>query len=354
MVFVSLPEHTSRGSPVAMKPLGGSVAVVVGATQGMGWAIAWKLGQAGATVYCAGCGRRTTGRKGYHAGRGATVEETAALVEGAGGVGIPIRFNPRVNTQVAELFARVRREHGRLDVLINVSGMRSSGTSLGRFWTYTRNEAHALHRAVWPHVLTCEHAAPLMVEHGSGLIVEVTSGDALFDRPPLFSDLGGVAQIRLAAAVAKELAPHGVTVLTLTPGYLQTEALGLNVVGLKSGWASRAKSDPILGLCEKPTFVGRVMVALATDPRISRKSGGLYSAWALGKEYGLTSEDGGGSLPEHHVSEPFRPMLLDDRRLRSARPRFDQMNPAVAMDGSVRINGLYDRTRTPAGDFNPA
>jgi NAD(P)-dependent dehydrogenase (short-subunit alcohol dehydrogenase family) len=328
-----------------MKPLGGRVAVVVGATRGMGWAIAWKLGQAGATVYCAGSGCGTTRGRGYDAGRAATVEETAALVDGAGGVGIPIRLNPRVNVQVAALFARVGREQGRLDVLVNVSGMRSSGTPLGRFWTYTCSEAHGLHRAVWPHVVTCQHAAPLMVEHGSGLIVEVTLGDAPFDRPPLFSDLGRVAQIRLAAAVAKELAPHGVTALAVTPGCLPAETLDADVERLKTGWATWATSDPILGVSETPTFVGRVVVALAIDPRVGRKSGGLHSTWALGKEYGLTSEDGGGSLPEHHVSEPFRPVLLDDRRPRAAWPRAHQMTPATAMDGSVRINGLYDRTR---------
>src|SRR5437667_7663274 len=107
---------------VIMKPLEGHVAVVAGATRGAGRGIARMLGEAGATVYCSGRSSRSRPNTSmhHHAGRPETIEETADLVNAAGGVGIPVRVDHTVNEEVAALFARIQREQKRLDVLVNI------------------------------------------------------------------------------------------------------------------------------------------------------------------------------------------------------------------------------------------
>src|SRR3954451_7472602 len=118
-----------------MGPLEGTVALVAGATRGAGRGIARMLGEAGATVYCTGRSSRTRPNTSghHHAGRPETIEETAELVDAAGGVGAPVRVDHSVGGEVADLFKRVEREHGRLDVLANIlTG--SPVTSWGPFW----------------------------------------------------------------------------------------------------------------------------------------------------------------------------------------------------------------------------
>ena len=276
--------------------------MVVGASVGMGRGVARQLGRAGATVYCVGPRGTGTRSTAYAAGRVASVEETAALVSREGGDGIAVHLDPGVNARVAELFVRVRRDHGRLDILVNGFGWRSSGVPIGRFWTYTRQEAGTLSRVVRSHVTTCLHAASLMSERQSGLIVELCPSQAPFDPALLFSDLGRVVQIRLAAAVAKELEPFGVAALALTPGQLPTDALEREASGVRAYGTATA---PDVLASETGDLVGRAVVALAGDPRVGRKSGGLYGTWALAREYGLTDDDRGRSSPGR-ISDEYR------------------------------------------------
>jgi NAD(P)-dependent dehydrogenase (short-subunit alcohol dehydrogenase family) len=251
------------------------------------------LGAAGATVYCTGRGSKDQpSSTGYCAGRPETIEETARMVEAAGGVGIPARVDHGVAAEVADLIARVEREQGYLDVLVNVFWGGPAVTQWGRFWTHSLDDGRALFSAAWPHVVSCRYAAELMVKRRSGLVVQLTEGDALFYRQNVFYDLGRIAEIRLAYALAEELAPRGITVLALTPGYLRSEST-LDLFGVtEANWREAVKKDPNFIASETPCFVGRAVAALASDPRVHEKSGGLYSSWGLAREYGFADMNG--------------------------------------------------------------
>ena len=128
---------------------------------------------------------------------------------------------------------------------------------------------------------------------GAGLIVEVTDGDTLGYRGNLFYDLAKTAVIRLTHAMAADLHAHRVTALAITPGFLRSEAV-LDTFGVtEANWPNAIEKDPHVAESETPCLVGRAVAALAADPDVGAKSGGLFSTWALSKEYGLTDVDGG-------------------------------------------------------------
>ena len=274
------------------QPLRNRVAVVAGATRGAGRGIARMLGAAGATVYCTG--RSVRGRPATP-GRPETIEETAALVTAEGARGIAVRTDHTVESAVEQLFARVRAEAGRLDVLVNDIWGGDALTEWGRpFWELTIAQGQQmLERAVHSHITTSRHGAPLMIERDAGLIVEVTDGDTLGYRGNLFYDLAKNAVIRLAHAMAADLHTHRVTALAITPGFLRSEA-ALDTFGVtEANWRDAIEKDPYFAGSETPCLVGRAVAALAADPNVGAKSGGLFSTWALSKEYGLTDVDGG-------------------------------------------------------------
>src|SRR3712207_5310943 len=145
------------------------------------------------------------------------------MVNEAGGRGIPVRVDHSVEREVAALFERVKQEQGRVDVLVNVF-WGGGETSFGReFWKLPLEEGRAMWDAVWPHVVTSRYAAPLMVERGSGLVVQITENDSIGFRGSLYYDLARTAEVRLAYALAEELGPHGVVALAVTPGFMRTE-----------------------------------------------------------------------------------------------------------------------------------
>jgi NAD(P)-dependent dehydrogenase (short-subunit alcohol dehydrogenase family) len=282
-----------------MASLEGHVAVVAGATRGAGRGIARMLGEAGATVYCTGRSSRTQpNTSGHHyAGRPETIEETAELVEAAGGTGIAVRVDHAVEDEVAALFKRVKREQKRLDVLVNVlTG--APVTSWGAFWKGSVAEGRAQFDGwVWPHVATARHALPLMVERKRGLVVEIVEQDAVGYHGAFYFDLFETALKRLAYAVAEEGAAKGIAALAITPGFLRTEAILERYGVTEANWRDALEhSAEARGYgfaeSETPCFVGRAVAALAADPDRARWSGGVTSSWALSEAYGFTDLDG--------------------------------------------------------------
>ncbi len=273
------------------RPLQDQVAVVAGATRGAGRGIARMLGAAGATVYCTG--RSARGRPATP-GRPETIEETAELVTADGGRGIAIRTDHTVEAEVERLFARVRADAGRLDVLVNDIWGGDALTEWGTpFWELSTAQGFVLlERAVHTHIITSRHGAPLMIERNAGLIVEVTDGDTFGYRGNLFYDLAKNAVVRLAYAMAGDLHAHGVTALALTPGFLRSEHV-LDSFGVtEANWRDAIEKDPYFAESETPCLVGRVVAALAADPDVARKGGRLFAAWTLAKEYGIDDVDG--------------------------------------------------------------
>ena len=273
------------------QPLLDQVAVVAGATRGAGRGIARMLGAAGATVYCTG--RSVAGRPATP-GRPETIEETAELVSAEGGRGIAIRTDHTVESEVERLFARVRAEAGRLDILVNDIWGGDALTEWGKpFWKLSVAQGREIQeRAVQSHIITCRHGVPLMIKRDRGLIVEVTDGDTLGYRGNLHYDLAKNAVGRLAYAMAADLHARRVTALAITPGFLRSEAV-LDMFGVtEANWRDAIEQDPYFAESETPCLVGRAVAALAADPNVGAKSGGLYSTWELSKEYGLTDVDG--------------------------------------------------------------
>ena len=283
-----------------MIPLSRHVALVAGATRGAGRGIAAMLGEAGATVYCTG--RSTAGappRAGCYAGRPETVEQTADQVTARGGQGIACLVDHADPDQVGALADRIAAAHGRLDVVVMDFWGDESPVPFGTpFWQIDPAHGRAtIDRTLWPHVLTLQQIVPLLLRPRAGdapppLLVEVTDGPTLDYRTSLFFDLAAMLRVRLAYAAAHELAPHGVTVVAVTPGYLRTEYL-LDHLGVSEAtWRDALPAHPDLAASESPCLIGRGIAALAADHRSARLSGGLYGSWMLAAEYDLTDADG--------------------------------------------------------------
>jgi NAD(P)-dependent dehydrogenase (short-subunit alcohol dehydrogenase family) len=274
------------------RDLEGAVALVAGATRGAGRGIAVELGARGATVY--GTGRSSAGRP-SPMGRPETIEETAALVDAAGGRGIAVRVDHTEPAQVAALVGRIAAEQdGRLDVVVNDIWGGDPLTAWGRpFWEHPLDDGlHMQRLAVWTHLITAWHAAPLLVARGRGLIVEVTDGASERYRGSLFYDLAKASAIRLARGMAEDLRPHGVTALAVTPGFLRSEAV-LDHFGVAADrWREAIARDEHFAHSETPRFVGRGVAALAADPEVARFAGRALASWELAREYDLDDVDG--------------------------------------------------------------
>jgi NAD(P)-dependent dehydrogenase (short-subunit alcohol dehydrogenase family) len=290
---------------MTMPPLTGRVAVVAGATRGAGRGIARMLGEAGATVYCTG---RST--RGNPAGsRPETIDETADLVSAEGGVGIAVRTDHTVPSEVEALFTRVRAEQGRLDLLVNDIWGGDDLTEFGTpFWRVSVEKGLVmLQRAVFAHIITARYGTPLLLDTGAGLIVEITDGDSFTYRGNVFYDLAKISAIRLAFAMARELRKTKVTAVALTPGFLRSEAMLERFGVTESNWRDGARGRPEFLGSETPCFVGRAVVALATDPAIAKKSGRVFSSWDLSDEYGFGDIDGERPHWGRFAAEHFGP-----------------------------------------------
>lgn len=273
------------------KPLAGQVALVAGATRGAGRGIARALGEAGALVYCTG--RSSPGHpRGMD--RPETVDQTAALIRQAGGEAVAVRVDHTLPEEVEALAARIRREAGRLDVLVDSVWGGDPMVDWGkRFWEIDLARLGVyLDQTLVSHIITARCLAPLMVEADRGLIVEVIDGHDPGYRGHILYDLTKASLARLAYGMAMELARTGVTALAVSPGFLRSEAV-LEHFGVgEDNWRDAIAKDRYFAESETPLLVGRGVAALAADPEVRRKAGLVHFAADLAREYGFADVDG--------------------------------------------------------------
>ena len=277
-----------------MTSLAGKVALVAGATRGAGRGIAVQLGAAGATVYVTG---RTTRAQRSEMNRLETIEETAELVSAAGGRGIAVQVDHLVPEQVRALVARIEREQGALHVLVNdIWGATRMEWSKTVWESDLEYGLHSLRLAVDTHAITSHFALPLLLRAPGGLVVEVTDGTDAYNasnyRVSFFYDLAKAAVNRMAFALAHEVGSRGATALSLTPGWLRSEAMLEAYRVRESNWRDATKVQPHFAISESPAFVGRAVAALAADPDRARWNGRSLSSGELAKVYGFTDVDG--------------------------------------------------------------
>ncbi|MGC5016063.1 SDR family oxidoreductase [Streptosporangium sp. DT93] len=277
------------------RTLEGKVALVAGATRATGRGIAVELGAAGATVYCTG---RSTRQGSSEMKRPETIEETAELVTGAGGKGIAVQVDHLEREQVRALVERIRREQGRLDLLVNdVWGADPITEWNVPIWTHSLDDGlRILRLAVDTHLITSHHALPLLIENPGGLVVEVTDGTLAYNlanyRLSAFYDLAKISVNRLAFIQDHELRPHGCGAVSLTPGWIRSESMLEGFGVTEENWRDATVAQPHFVISESPAYTGRAVAALAGDDDRMRWSGQTVSSGQLAQVYGFTDLDG--------------------------------------------------------------
>jgi NAD(P)-dependent dehydrogenase (short-subunit alcohol dehydrogenase family) len=271
------------------------VAVVTGATRGCGRAIAVELGRLGATVFVTGRTTRTTSSP---LNRAETIEETAELVDAAGGRGIAVRCDFTSVSDVDALRARIESEvDGRLDILVDdVWGGDPFADFDSAYWEADLDDALTLVRnAVDTHLIALHRLLPLVVRKEGGLVIEVTDGDNddyVGAGIPYY--LAKCSVRALGRGLGVELAKVGCTGMTVTPGFLRSEAMLDHFGVTEETWRDAvSKTAPAeFAFSETPTYLARGVAALAVDPKVSRFAGKTLASWTLMHEYGFTDVDG--------------------------------------------------------------
>jgi NAD(P)-dependent dehydrogenase (short-subunit alcohol dehydrogenase family) len=260
--------------------------VVTGASRGAGRGIALALGEAGATVYVTG---RSVRGQATTENLPGTIEDTAEAVTARGGTGIAVRCDHTVDSDVEQLFARVQSQQPRMDLLVNNAWGGYEQHDYRKFSA----PFHEQPLRQWDGMFTAgvraalvasQFAASLMLPQKHGLIVNITVWDRDRYLGNLFYDVAKASINRMTHGMARELKPHNVAAIALTPGFIRTERIA-------AAFEAAGNKD-YLNFTESPEYVGRSVAALASDPNVLQKSGKVLAVGDLAEEYGFTDVDG--------------------------------------------------------------
>ena len=290
-----------------MPRLNDTIALVTGASRGAGRGIALSLAEEGATVYLTGRSIRNNSSRSDLPG---TVTETAEQAVARGGTAIPIRCDHTDDEQVAAVFSQIKHDHGRLDLLVNNVWGGYEGideTFTAPFWKQPMSRWDKMFNAgVRAHFTASQHAARLMIPNQRGLIVNTTFWDRGKCLGNLPYDLAKTAINRMAYVMDIELREHGIATIALSPGWMRTEEAVLADFGLPTDDSVRERSEA-LQATESVFYIGRAVVALASDPDVRAKSGSICTVGDLAREYGFTDIDGTQPetfiLPDEHLRD---------------------------------------------------
>lgn len=278
------------------RPLAACVAVVTGASRGLGKGIALELGAAGATVYLTG---RTVSGGGPLPG---SINETAEAVDAAGGRGVAVACDHHDDSQVEALFGRVSREAGRLNILVNnVYSSPDLVPWLGRkFWELPVSSwDQVVGIGARSHYVASALGVPMMLGQSPALVANISSSGSTQYSHNVVYGVGKAALDKMTADMAHEMRGHGVAVVSLWPGLVRTELTLMGAHSLPDGrqvLTLPGEGEFDLSRAESPHLAGRAVVSLALDPEVMARSGRAWTTGGLAREYGFTDVD--GSIPE--------------------------------------------------------
>jgi len=262
------------------------VAVVTGASRGAGRGIALALAEVGATVYVTG---RSVRGEATTENLPGTIDETAETVTARGGAGIAVRCDHTVDSDVERLFARVQHEQGRLDLLVNNAWGGYEQHDYRKFTApfYEQPLRHwdgMFTAGVRAALVASRFAASLMLPQRHGLIVNITAWDRDKYLVNVFYDVAKGAINRMTYGIARDLRQHNIAAVALAPGFIRTERVA-------AAFEAAGNKD-YLNFTESPQYVGRAVVALASDQKVLAKSGKVLAVGDLAEEYGFADVDG--------------------------------------------------------------
>jgi len=276
--------------------LEGKIAIVTGASRGLGAGIARELAASGALVILAA--RTLEADAGNTWGKGGPVipgslNETLELIRTRGGQAEPYRIDLSNSTEIETMVSHVEARYGAVDILVNCA-MGFPESYKGELWnTADRDWAAFMDIGVRAKYLAAHFVSRGMMRRGSGLIVNISAGasrDEYYN--PLFR-MAMASVDRMTAAIASDLKPHGVSAVSIWPRWVRTERVLLAVENDQLGFEV-SKDD--LCASDTPEFTGRAIVHLACDPRLPERSGQTFPVVQLAHDYGFTDID--GELPD--------------------------------------------------------